>query len=442
MKIQNMLKKGGLALLSGMLVLLTVGLASEKSAEFVDGEKVFAPVTEGKTPESWDFGACLYGPGVENLSAGDLYAQYQWGLKNDAEVQYIEIVNRFADSNPDLAANIDMSNQLGIPAPVEGPDAYRKKTTHAKKGIDINVLPAWKEYDASSDARRDVVVAVLDTGVDISHPDLKDSIWINTDEIPGDGVDNDGNGYVDDVNGWNFFHGNNQIMNGEEDDHGTHAAGTIAANRGEQGIAGIADSSHVKIMPLKVLGTELGLGEEQAIIQAIRYAEANGASICNLSLGSTQYFPELEQVMRDSKMLFVAAAGNGNAKGIGINIDEKPEYPAAYDLDNMITVANLMFDGELDVSSNYGAKNVDIAAPGTFIVSTTTGNSYGFMNGTSMSAPMVTGAAAFLYSYRTDIGLGDVKGILLETARKLPSLEGKLVSGGMLDVYAAIRYGK
>lgn len=436
MKIKRILMRGSGVLLSGILIAFT-GISSAAGTE--PAAEVPAFDAQKLNPDEWDFAACVYGPGVENLSAGDIYAQYQWGLKNDAEVQYIEIVNRFADSNPDLAARIDLSNHLGIPGPVEGPDAYRKKTIQARKDIDINVLPAWREYDASQTERRDVVVAVIDTGVDIDHPDLKDSIWVNADEIPGDGVDNDGNGYIDDVNGWNFFDGNNQIMNGKEEDHGTHAAGTIAASRGENGIAGIADSSHVKIMPLKVLGTEYGLGEEPAVIEAIRYAEANGASICNLSFGSSQYYPELEQVMRDSKMLFVVAAGNGDAKGLGINIDEKPEYPAAYDLDNIITVANLMFDGNLDISSNYGAKHVDLAAPGTFIVSTTTGNSYGFMNGTSMSAPMVTGAAAFLYSYRTDIGLGDVKRILLETARKLPSLEGKVASGGIPDVYGAVQ---
>ncbi len=438
MKKRDMIRKCSAVFLAGLMTL--TGGADQ-------GEAYWAAETSGYPAEEWnlnkgDFAACLLGPGGENLSIGDSYAQYQWGLKNDGEVQYIELVNRFEETDPELAKMIDRNNRLGIPAPVNGPGVYRQKITQAVKGIDINVLPAWNEYDASKEARRDVVVAVIDTGVDINHPDLRESIWVNEDEIPGDGIDNDSNGYVDDRNGWNFFNGNNQIMNGKEEDHGTHGAGTIAASRGETGIAGIADNHHVKIMSLKVLGTKHGLGEESAIMEAIRYAEANGASICNLSFGSSQYYPELEQVIRDSGMLFVVAAGNGDAEGIGINIDEKPEYPAAYDLDNIITVGNLMFDGNLDISSNYGVKSVDVAAPGTFIVSTVAENSYGFMNGTSMAAPMVTGAAAFLYSYRTDIGLGDVKRILLETSRKLPSLEGKLASGGMIDVYAAIRYGK
>lgn len=143
-----------------------------------------------------------------------------------------------------------------------------------------------------------------------------------------------------------------------------------AAARGNGGIAGITDNKYVKVMVLKALGTQYGVGEEKAIIEAIRYAEANGASICNLSFGTTEYYPELEKVMRASRMLFVVSAGNGNEKGIGEDTDQKPDYPSSFDLDNVISVANLMFDGSLAESSNYGAKSVDIAAPGTYIVST------------------------------------------------------------------------
>ncbi len=392
--------------------------------------------------DAYTFHTDVYGPGVQNLSASDSYSKYQWGLKNDAELQYSEITNRFKDSNPKLAAFIDLANYFGIPTPIAGPDAYRIKEVRARKGVDINVLPAWKQYDASTEEHRQVVVAVIDTGIDINHPDLKDAIWTNEDEILGDGIDNDGNGYVDDVHGWNFFDGNNELCKGSEDDHGTHAAGTIAAARGNGGIAGITDNKYVKVMVLKALGTQYGVGEEKTIIEAIRYAEANGASICNLSFGSSEYYPELEQVMRDSKMLFVVSAGNGNAKGIGEDTDQKPDYPSSFDLDNIISVANLMFDGNLAESSNYGAKSVDIAAPGTYIVSTIANSGYGFMTGTSMSAPMVTAAAAFLYSYRTDLQLSDVRKALLETAHKLPTLEGKLSSNGMLDIYAAINYGR
>ena len=141
-------------------------------------------------------------------------------------------------------------------------------------------------------------------------------------------------------------------------------------------------------------------------------------------------------------MLFISAAGNGGESGEGVNSDQNPDYPAAFDLENNISVANLMFDGNLAKSSNYSANIVDIAAPGTYIVSTTTDNSYGFMTGTSMAAPMVTGVAAMLYSYRTDITLSEIKGILINSARPLNGLKGKLVSGGVVDAYAALTYEK
>lgn len=391
---------------------------------------------------SHDFSLRVYGPGEDNLSASDRYSRYQWGLKNDGELQYLELKNRFRDSNPPMAAKIDFANKIGIPAPVPGPGAYELETTDAVPGVDINIKSAWDLYDSSTQARRDVIVAVIDTGIDVNHPELKDAIWVNEDEIPGDGIDNDGNGFIDDVNGWNFFHNNNQVYVGEEDDHGTHAAGTIGAARGSMGIAGITDNQHVKIMSVKALGSDYGVGEEAAVINAIRYAEANGASICNLSFGTTEYFPNLEKVMRESKMLFVIAAGNGNSKGIGIDIDAKPDYPSSFNLDNTISVANLMFDGSLAESSNYGSGTVDIAAPGTYIVSTITNRGYGFMTGTSMSAPMVTGVAAMLYSYRTDLNLSDVKTVLLNSARKLDGLEGKIGSGGVVDAFGALNYGR
>lgn len=397
--------------------------------------------TEGEGSK-YSFSVHAYGPGVQNLSSADYFSQYQWGLKNDAELQYQELRNVFADSNPRLAREIDISNWLGLPAPVAGPSAYEILTVSAVKDIDINIQPAWELYDSSTDEHRQVIVAVIDTGIDVRHPELQNAMWVNAGEIPGDGIDNDGNGYVDDVYGWNFFHNNNQVFVGEEDDHGTHAAGTIAAERGGVGIAGITDNNYVKIMSLKALGSKEGVGEEAAVIEAIRYAEANGASICNLSFGTTQYYPGLEAAMRDSNMLFVISAGNGDQNAVGIDIDRVPDYPSSYRLPNAISVANLMFDGNLDVSSNYGVNTVDIAAPGTYILSTVTGNQYGFMSGTSMSAPMVTGVAAMVYSYRTDLSLSEVRAAILNSAHKLQGLEGKLISGGMLDAYAALTYGR
>ena len=224
------------------------------------------------------------------------------------------------------------------------------------------------------------------------------------------------------------------------DIHGTHAAGTIAAKRGNGGMAGLTDNEHVKIMALKALGSNGG-GTEESIIEAIRYAEANGADICNLSLGGTDLFPELSEIIASSRMLFVISSGNGDASGVGYDIDQSPVYPASYPYDNIISVANLSLTGSLSRSSNYGAQSVDIAAPGTYILSTIPGNRFDFLTGTSMAAPMVTGVCAMVYSFRQDFDLSEVRVAVLASAKKMDSLNGLVASGGIPDMYAAMTFG-
>lgn len=339
------------------------------------------------------------------LTDGGSYYTYQWALKNVGNLQRIS-------------------------------EEGERKITNSVAGVDIAVEPAWTLYEQKPE-RRTITVALIDTGAEITHPELQHAIWINEDEIPGDGIDNDGNGYVDDVNGWNFHAQNNQLFVGTEDEHGTHEAGIIAGAWDGKGITGIADSNYVKIMVLKALGTEQGTGLSDGVKQAIRYAGDNGADICNLSMGAENYDEEMEQMMRESPMLFVVSAGNGDGQGNGYDIDASPVYPAAYSGENIITVANMMFDGNLDSSSNYGASGVDIAAPGTYILSTVPGG-YGFLSGTSMAAPMVTGAAALLASCCPELGPADIKRLILDSATRRDSLAGKCVTGGMLNVQGAM----
>lgn len=402
-------------------------------------------------PASEDFHVQAYkfGPGIDNLSSSDEYARYQWAFRNEGDIEYTEVVNKFKNSNPDLAKAIDFANTFGLQLmpEYEGPASYGTETARAVRGVDIRMQEVWKQYDEDESEHRMVTVAIIDTGIDITHPELKDAIWTNEDEIPDNDIDDDGNGYPDDIHGWNFYNRSNYVYDGAEDDHGTHSAGTIAAKRGNGGIAGINDQKYIRIMPLKVLGSEEGTGNEDDVVEAIKYAEKNGAQICNLSFGSRTDFPRLKEAMRNSHMLFVVSSGNGY---VGANLDmdddqgesRRPQYPACYQLDNMITVANQLFDGNLDNTSYYGKDYVDIAAPGTYIVSTSTNHEYGFMSGTSMSAPMVTGVAALVYSCRPELDLMGVKRAILESARKMDVLEGKVRTGGMLDAYAALNYGK
>lgn len=363
------------------------------------------------------------GPSRESVPYADSYASYQWAFLNTGELRLV----------PSHTAVVDAA----IGAITGSPALSADGTVRSLEGIDMNIVPAWKKYDAKS-GKRQVIVALIDTGVDITHPELSGSIWTNTGEIPGDGIDNDGNGYIDDVYGWNFYDNNAQVFTGVDDNHGTHSAGTIAAARNGVGTVGICDPAYVKIMVIKTLGTSSGVGTVSNVVKAIRYAQVNGASICNLSFGTMKYSEELYQAIKDSGMLFIVAAGNGDASGNGYSIDEQPMYPASFEVDNIISVANLRFDGQLDRASNYGVRSVDLAAPGNYILSTITGNDYAYMSGTSMAAPMVTGTAAMLYSCDASLSLMDVRNRILQSARPLESLSGKVATGGMLDAGAAM----
>ena len=383
---------------------------------------------------------------AEALSTSDALSTQQWALSNDGSFQMEEQENRFPVYDtpfgvPSAPGQWMMPGNFGNPG---GRQGFMRGTaaawgisgnqqTTAVEGVDINAESAWELYNGGT---REVVVAVIDTGIDYSHEDLADAIWINEDEISGNGLDDDGNGYVDDVYGWNFYGGNNRVYTGSEDDHGTHGAGTIAAASNNcVGVAGIVNSENVKIMSLKALGGSSGSGSTASIIQAIRYAEANGASICNLSLGSSVDDKALYRAIAESSMLFVVAAGNDSA-----DTDTAPCYPASYDLENIISVANLNYDGTLHYSSNYGARSVDLAAPGTYILSTTPDDGYSYMTGTSMAAPMVTAAAAMIYSHYEGITLADVKEIILSTTTALDSLNGNTLTGGMLNLGDAMAY--
>lgn len=366
----------------------------------------------------------------------ELYPK-QWALNNDGTFKIVSNNNDYPVYDDPFGAPVmpgEWNNQFMMP----WKSSRKAQSVKAVKGIDINAQKAWNEYTDG----KEVVVAVIDTGIDYNHEDLGSSIlWKNPNE-KADGKDDDNNGYVDDLYGWNFYDNNNKVYVNANDSHGTHCAGTIKADSNNSiGIAGIASNADVKIMSLKALGGSEGTGTTESVIKAIKYAENNGATICNLSLGSSYNDTALYKTLAESNMLFVIAAGNGDDNtGNGQNNDTSPTYPASYPLDNIISVANIQPDGTLNQTSNYGSTSVDLAAPGTYILSTTPGDTYSYMTGTSMAAPMVTAVCAMVSSKYNGATLKDVKNIVLNSTQKLGTLTGKVLSGGMLDAGAALSY--
>ena len=301
----------------------------------------------------------------------------------------------------------------------------------------IRAGDAW----AISTSATEVVVAVIDSGVDIDHPDLASVIWQNQNEIPGNGIDDDANGYIDDVNGWDFAFNDNSPEDGNG--HGTHVAGTIAAIRNNSiGIAGVANN--IKIMPLRFLD-DSGNGYTNNAIAALNYAVANGAPISNNSWGGGGYSTSLYNAINAADQAghtFVAAAGNS-----GQNIDSNPSYPAAYSATNIISVAAINSSGDLASFSNYGYNNVDIAAPGVSILSTIShqycgqvsgADCYASLNGTSMASPHVAGVTALILGIRSGSTPQEIKNILKDSVRTTSVLNGSIAFGGELDAHAAV----
>jgi len=318
-------------------------------------------------------------------------------------------------------------------------------TQHSLEGIDMNIWGAWENYPLAKDETRTVIIAVIDTGIDYRHPDLKDHMWTNPNEIPDNGIDDDGNGYVDDIYGWDFYNNDASVChymeteNGytahpdDNDNHGTHIAGIIAATANNSiGIAGVASNVNVQIMSLKIHGGSTSSGSVANAIKAIRYAESMGADICNLSWGTPNYNQSLELVIRESSMLFVTAAGNN-----GNNNNSTPVFPANLRLPNLISVAYIKDDGRLASDSNYGVSTVDLAAPGDNIYSTLVG-SYGYSSGSSMAAPHITGLAAMLYAYQENIYPARVKEIIINTMTPLDSLGNHVINPGIPNAEAAV----
>jgi len=301
---------------------------------------------------------------------------------------------------------------------------------------DIDAPQAWDIYTGDPNYR----VAVIDTGIDFNHPDLQGNIWVNPGEIANDGIDNDGNGYIDDVRGWNFVTNTNNPQDGNG--HGTHVSGTIAA-KGNNGIGVAGVAWNAKIVPLKFL-SDTGSGTTANAIKAIDYCTANGIKLSNNSWGGGLFDSLLLQAITNAGAadhLFIAAAGNS-----ALNIDVSLSYPASYNLSNMVNVASTTNTGTLSVFSNFGVGTVQVAAPGSNIFSTWPvaltvlgqPNGYNSISGTSMATPHVTGLAALLRGKMPSWTATQVRSAILGSTKPLTALAGKVGREGIISAYNAL----
>jgi subtilisin family serine protease len=303
-------------------------------------------------------------------------------------------------------------------------------------------VSANKAWTITQGDRR-IIVAIIDTGADIRHPDLAENIWVNPGETGFDseghdkstnGKDNDGNGYINDIHGWNFVGNNNDLT--DNHGHGTHIAGIIGAVGGNGiGISGICPK--VSLMVLKYYDPyALHTDTVKNTARAIRYAVDMGANIINYSDGGIEPNDEefaAVKYAQDHGVLFVAAAGNEHS-----NSDVSHYYPADYNLSNIISVTAINALANVLSSSNYGTKTVHIAAPGEGIESTLPGGHYGYLTGTSQATAFVSGVAALILSHNKDFSAEQVKRQIVATADELPGLRNKTASGGKLNSYAAL----
>ena len=349
-------------------------------------------------------------------------------VKDDEEAFAVKVLS----SDPRVAY-AELNHVVSIAATPNDPSfsqlwgLHNTGQTGGTNDKDIDAPEAWELATGDSN----IVVAVTDTGVDFSHPDLADQRWVNTLDPVGGG-DDDGNGLVDDWSGWDFVNDDNDPF--DDNRHGTHVSGTIGAE-GNNGVGVVGVNWNVKIMALKFLNSA-GSGTTADAIASTLYAADHGADVSSNSWGGGPYDQALLDAIEygaSRGMLFVAAAGND-----GFNNDVTPTYPATYASDAVLAVAATDHNDGLAFFSSYGAKTVDLGAPGVGILSTTPGNTYGSFDGTSMATPHVAGAAALVEDRFPGATLYGIKALLMNSVDSAGSLAGKTVTGGRLNIGNAL----
>ena len=357
--------------------------------------------------------------GIQNLVMGE--------LSKSKDISYIEANTViFADTlepNDPRYGELYGLNNLG--------------STGGTVDADIDAPEAWSVTTGS----KDVVVAIIDTGVDYNHPDIAPNYWTNPAETGLDangidksanGIDDDGNGFIDDFRGWDFVNNDNDPM--DDHNHGTHCAGTIGA-KGDDGVGVVGVNWNVSMVGVKFLSGS-GSGSLADAVKAIEYTTGLGVTLTSNSWGGGGYSDTMHAAINAANsagVLFVAAAGNSSA-----NNDLNPHYPSSYDSDNVIAVAATDHIDGIAGFSCFGLNSVDVGAPGKDILSTVASNGYASYSGTSMATPHVSGLAALVKSAYPDATAAQIKARILNTADVIPSLEGKTVTGGRINAFNAL----
>lgn len=445
-----------------------VSVSNEESAEYVAGEIIIC--LNGNYPAQYlnslfNNGKARSSSGIAVSEVKDLTKSKQTSKlrSNVSDGKKIYLIN-LEDKQQDIYEAIEALEaypEIEYASPnyifeMEGPTAddyfYEDEEADAVLniwGIEYVKAPeAWEYCSGSSD----VVIGIVDGGVDFNHPDLADNMWINmgewgeNGELANNGIDDDGNGYIDDVNGWNFYNDTNQTN--DLDGHGTHVAGTAAASgSNNMGVYGVAKDCSIAALKIASEPDERGYCDYSfsAVIEALDYANAMNIPVTNNSYSqSCNYLPDHDEAfseifkaaINNYNGIFVASSGN-DGEGFDAN------YPAAYDCDNIISVSgsNRLGEPEYDVF-NFDAETVDIAAPGVNIWSCKN-NTSGYVSecGTSMAVPHVVGAVALLKSFKPEMTTAEIKDCILSTVTKIPALSGIYFVGseGVLNVEAAMK---
>lgn len=359
----------------------------------------------------------FYSVKVEGLDQKSIDA-----LALDPAIEYVEESQTYTVaplSNKETVQDAKFGDQWGFKNTGKNAGGWWSR---GKAGEDINAEGVWK----LSRGRKEVKIAVIDTGVDYTHSDLAANMWVNELEKNGvEGVDDDGNGYVDDIHGYDFANKDGDPADGHG--HGTHCAGNIGALHNRSGIRGVMNN--VKIVGIKFL-SDSGRGETEDAIQSIDYAVKVGVNLMSNSWGGGEFSQALKdsiQAASDAGIIFVAAAGNSRADN-----DARPTYPANYEVENVITVGSHDATGKKSSFSNYGKKTVHVFAPGSNIMSTVPGNRYQSMSGTSMACPIAAGAIGLLIAENPNLTPLEIRERVIATAVDNGEL-GKFTPVGRMD---------